>query len=140
VTDEACGGWRTAAACAALGPSLFYDSRPAAVCRAKALCDACAVRQECGSHAAVAREFGVWGGLTEAEREYVVRSKPGPPPTVNDDELVALFTSCDSTVRATTLLRRRAALSRRIIYKYLSRAQTLGLIKRRGAYLYPVRR
>jgi Transcription factor WhiB len=140
VTDDARGGWRTAAACASLGPNLFYSSTPAAVRRAKALCSGCTVRRECGSHAAATREFGVWGGLTEVEREYVVTSKPGPPPTVNDDDLVALFTSCDSTVRAATLLRRRAALSRRIIYKYLGRAQALGLIERRGAYLYPVRR
>jgi Transcription factor WhiB len=140
MTDDACGGWRAAAACTSLGPSLFYDSTPAAVRRAKALCGGCAVRRECGSYAAATREFGVWGGLTEGEREHVVRSKPGPLPTVNDDDLVALFTSCDSTVSAATLLRRRVALSRRIIYKYLGRAQALGLIERRGAYLYPVRR
>jgi WhiB family transcriptional regulator, redox-sensing transcriptional regulator len=139
VTDEARGGWRAAAACTGLGPSLFYSSSPAAVRRAKALCVGCAVRRECGSHAAATGEFGVWGGRTEAERECGVTSKPGPSPTFNDEELVALFTSCDSTVLAATLLRRRAALSRRIIYKYLGRAQALGLIERRGDYLYPAR-
>jgi Transcription factor WhiB len=122
VTDEARGGWRAAAACTGLGPSLFYSSSPAAVRRAKALCVGCAVRRECGSHAAATGEFGVWGGRTEAERECDVTSKPGPSPTFNDEELVAPFTSCDSTVLAATLLRRSSALSHRIIYKYLGRA------------------
>lgn len=140
MTDDAGGGWRTAAACTGLGPSLFYDPSPRSAARAKAVCAGCEVRSACGAHASAAGEFGVWGGLTEAERGSGLSLRPGPPPALDDSELIALFVCGDSTVRAATLLRRRVGLSRRIIYKYLGRARALGLVERRGTHLYPVRR
>ena len=39
---------------------------------AKEICLACPVLQQCRSHALAVREpYGVWGGLTEDERETV---------------------------------------------------------------------
>jgi WhiB family redox-sensing transcriptional regulator len=42
--------------------------------RAKAICARCPVRDPCRRHALAAEEpYGVWGGLTEAERDEIVR-------------------------------------------------------------------
>ncbi len=139
MTDDASGGWRTAAACAGIGPVVFYDPTPRSVARAKAVCAHCLVRDACGAFAA-AGELGVWGGLSEDERRGGLPSRPGPAPTVNDASLILLFRRADPAVRAAVLLRRHADLSRRTIYKYLGRAQVLGVVERRGAHLYPVGR
>ena len=140
MTDLAGGGWRTAAACAGLGPSLFYDPTPRAVARAKAVCTGCRVRCACVASAVAAGELGVWGGLTADERRDGLPLRPGPPPMVDDAALVLLFGRADPAVRAAVLLRRHADLSRRTIYKYLDRAQDLGVVERRGTHLYPVGR
>ena len=81
-----------------------------------------------------------WGGLTADERRGGLPSRPGPPPTIDDASLVALFGRAEPALRAAVLLRRHADLSRRTIYKYLSRAQDLGVVERRGTHLYPVDR
>ena len=64
--------WRTLAACAGLGPSLFYSEHPADVAAAKSLCSSCPVASDC---AAVARTngetFGVWGGEEPSDRRAV---------------------------------------------------------------------
>lgn len=140
MTDDARSGWRTAAACIGLGPGLFYDPSPRSVARAKAVCAGCSVRGVCGACAVDAGELGVWGGLTSEERGDGRPLRPGPPPTIDDTSLVGLFRRADPCVRAAVLLRRHADLSRRTIYKYLGRAQDLGLVERRGAHLYPVGR
>jgi WhiB family redox-sensing transcriptional regulator len=42
--------------------------------RAKAICATCPVIAECAAHALAVREaYGVWGGLTEHEREAMLR-------------------------------------------------------------------
>ena len=140
MTDDARGGWRTAAACTGLGPNLFYDPTPQAVARAKAVCAGCPVRCACVASAVAGGEHGVWGGLTANERRGGVPLRPGPPPSIDDATLIALFGRADPAVRAAVLLRRHADLSRRTIYKYLGRAQVLGVVERRGAHLYPVGR
>jgi WhiB family transcriptional regulator, redox-sensing transcriptional regulator len=140
VTDDARGGWRTAAACTGLGPSLFFDPTPQAVVRAKAVCVGCPVRCACFASAVAAGELGVWGGLTASERQGGLALRPGPPPTIDDATLITMFGRADPAVRAAVLLRRHADLSRRTIYKYLGRAQVLGVVERRGAHLYPVGR
>jgi WhiB family transcriptional regulator, redox-sensing transcriptional regulator len=140
VTDDASGDWRIAAACAGLGPQLFYDPTPRSVARAKTVCAGCAVRCACAASGVAGGELGVWGGLTADERRDGLPLRPGPPPTVDDASLVLLFGRADTAVRAAVLLRRHADLSRRTIYKYLGRAQDLGVVERRGAHLYPVGR
>ena len=43
---------------------------------AKKICTACPIKTECLEHAlAVPEDFGVWGGLTEAERMVIVKFK-----------------------------------------------------------------
>ena len=41
---------------------------------AKAICASCPVRRECAQHAEQVREpYGVWGGMSEEEREAAYR-------------------------------------------------------------------
>lgn len=72
--------WQLHGACRSGGASLFFhppgergeahDAREAA---AKAVCAGCPVRSECRRHALETREqYGVWGGLTEAERHRLL--------------------------------------------------------------------
>jgi WhiB family transcriptional regulator, redox-sensing transcriptional regulator len=133
-------GWRTAAACAGLGPDLFYDPSPVFVARAKALCERCPVRASCLAAGLANDEEGVWGGLVEDERAVGTVRRFGPAPSVSDGELVGLFSSADRSTLALALLRRRGGLSRRTIYKYLARAHEIGLVELRNGRLYPTGR
>ena len=45
--------------------------------RAKAICRSCPVLMQCRSHALkVGEPYGVWGGLSESERNEILRAKP----------------------------------------------------------------
>ncbi len=73
--------WRERARCRGLDPSLFFSpegergrARRERERAAKVLCAACVVQQACASHAVANREpFGVWGGLSESERDAIWR-------------------------------------------------------------------
>ncbi|HXY44652.1 MAG TPA: WhiB family transcriptional regulator [Acidimicrobiales bacterium] len=68
--------WRQRAACRGLDPDIFYPVSDEDAWEAKAVCDACPVRQPCLEHALAGREReGVWGGLTERERRRVLRQR-----------------------------------------------------------------
>jgi WhiB family transcriptional regulator, redox-sensing transcriptional regulator len=139
------GAWRSAAACAGLGPALFYDPNSRAVAAAKRICATCPVSFDCAEHARTANEtFGVWGGQTETDRAQgpTVRTvdQPGPVPFVPDDLLIALFTAASPAILAIDVLRRELDVCPAAAYKYLIRALRLGLVERRGRNLYPVRR
>ncbi len=44
--------------------------------RAKAICHTCPVLEMCREHAlAVHEPYGIWGGLSESERETIIRSQ-----------------------------------------------------------------
>ena len=75
--------WQTRGACQSQDTELFFhpenergprrDAREAA---AKAVCARCPVLQECRAHALATREpYGVWGGLSEPEREAILSRK-----------------------------------------------------------------
>jgi WhiB family redox-sensing transcriptional regulator len=70
-----CGRWWELAACSSADPELFFpvsEVGPARgqVARAKAVCADCGVRQQCLDYALTTRQLhGVWGGLTEEERQ-----------------------------------------------------------------------
>ena len=65
------------AACRHTDPAPFFPSdrdrsprRAAREAAAKAICGRCPVRRECAAHALAAGEpHGVWGGMSEADRE-----------------------------------------------------------------------
>ena len=72
--------WQLLAACRGVDSSLFFHpegergaARTAREESAKEVCTRCPVRSECAAHALAVREpYGVWGGLTEDEREELL--------------------------------------------------------------------
>jgi len=68
-------------ACRGQDPSVFFHpdgergpAREAREAAAKAICSHCPVRVQCASHSLAVREpYGVWGGLSEDEREAIYR-------------------------------------------------------------------
>lgn len=71
--------WRAEAACRGMDTELFFPVTDQGPCvlqirQAKAVCYGCPVTQECLSWALRTRqEFGVFGGMTEQERDHLVR-------------------------------------------------------------------
>jgi WhiB family redox-sensing transcriptional regulator len=73
--------WQLEGSCRDADPTLFFhpegERGPARRTRdaaAKAVCATCPVRRQCREHALAVREpYGVWGGLTEDEREAMHR-------------------------------------------------------------------
>lgn len=73
--------WRDAAACRGEDPDLFfpkgYEGPSLLVIeQAKAVCRRCPVMEQCGQWAMeTCQPFGVWGGLSEAERRTILRRR-----------------------------------------------------------------
>jgi WhiB family redox-sensing transcriptional regulator len=69
--------WQFEGACRSVDPEIFFHPdnergprRRARQEQAKAICASCPVLQQCREHALAVREpYGVWGGMTEEERE-----------------------------------------------------------------------
>jgi WhiB family transcriptional regulator, redox-sensing transcriptional regulator len=84
--------WQYQGACRQVDPSVFFhpegERGPARRRRddaAKAVCASCPVMTQCRQHALTVREpYGVWGGMTEDEREayYAKAKKAAAGPTV----------------------------------------------------------
>ena len=76
--------WQEHGSCREADPTLFFhpqNERGLARARrdraAKAVCASCPVRIECADYAIRAREpYGVWGGLTEEDREAIYAKIP----------------------------------------------------------------
>jgi WhiB family transcriptional regulator, redox-sensing transcriptional regulator len=142
--DRSCGAWRSAAACAGLGPELFFDRSPRSVAGAKRICASCPVLDACAEHAHRTGEtFGMWGGRTEGERARPCDDTlpiVGRPRLISDAELVALLADTHPSTCASDVLRRHPQISTASVYRYLITALRLGLVEQRGRSLYPVRR
>ena len=73
--------WQLDAICRGMDSSAFYHpdgergmARERRVERAKSICASCPVLTQCREHALTVREpYGVWGGLSEEERELIYR-------------------------------------------------------------------
>lgn len=71
--------WQLHSACRSFDPDLFFHpegergpSRSSRDTAAKAVCAACPVLAQCRAHALAVREpYGVWGGLSEDDREAI---------------------------------------------------------------------
>ena len=71
--------WQLFGLCRGEDPNVFFhpegERGPARVNRdvkAKTICGACPVKLQCAQHALAVKEpYGVWGGLTEDEREDI---------------------------------------------------------------------
>jgi len=72
--------WQRSAVCAGEVSAMFYPpvssearrSKRSREASAKAICEACPVRQPCLDHALANDErYGIWGGLTDRERRLL---------------------------------------------------------------------
>ncbi len=77
--------WQLQAACRGADPALFFHPEGERGSRrrnrdraAVAVCSSCPVIAQCAAHALNVREaYGVWGGLTEDDREVIYATKDG---------------------------------------------------------------
>ena len=75
--------WQFDGSCRTVDPATFFHpegergpSREARDRAAKSVCASCPVIAQCAAHALAVREpYGVWGGMTEEEREAIYRRK-----------------------------------------------------------------
>ena len=78
--------WQFQGLCRTTNPDIFFHpegergpSRRRREARAKAICEQCPVLRECREHAlAVHEPYGIWGGMTEEERDEVHRRLARP--------------------------------------------------------------
>jgi WhiB family redox-sensing transcriptional regulator len=78
--------WQLSARCRGLDPEIFFHpegergaARLARERTAKAVCATCPVIAECAAHALSVREpYGVWGGLSEDDREQIYLGATAP--------------------------------------------------------------
>jgi WhiB family redox-sensing transcriptional regulator len=106
--------WQLDALCRGMAVSLFYhpwgergESRVAREEDAKSICQACPVIAECREHALkVAEPYGVWGGLTEKERDFLLNRNTRSSRRDRDKFMVTLFQErCTEPVREDTQAR-----------------------------------
>lgn len=67
------------ASCATTDPDMFFDSHYRAVYLAKKICETCPLIEKCAEYALAnpeMSEFGVWGGMSEAERRALRKKAP----------------------------------------------------------------
>ncbi|MER5771089.1 WhiB family transcriptional regulator [Streptomyces sp. NPDC001985] len=68
--------WQETALCAQTGPEFFFPAPGSSTREAKRLCGACEGRVECLEYALRHDEkFGVWGGMSEQERDVLRRGR-----------------------------------------------------------------
>lgn len=80
---EASWVWQVNGACRDMDSNLFYyedqergPAKEARIAKAKAVCQGCSVKTECLEFALEINErYGIWGGLTEEERQSVKRRR-----------------------------------------------------------------
>ncbi|NBM17376.1 WhiB family transcriptional regulator [Streptomyces sp. GC420] len=73
-SSDAGGDWQELALCAQTGAGFFFPEPGGSVREAKLLCLACEGREACLEYALAHDErFGVWGGLSERERDRLRR-------------------------------------------------------------------
>ena len=79
--------WQMHGACRGMDSGFFFHpenergpARANREARAKQVCRTCPVIEQCRRHALAAHEpYGVWGGLSEAERDEIIRGRTRTP-------------------------------------------------------------
>jgi WhiB family redox-sensing transcriptional regulator len=82
--------WQMAGACRRVSPEVFFhpegergSKRRTRDEHAKSVCAVCPVLTQCRSHALAVREpYGVWGGMSEDERDAHYAQNPPMPPVI----------------------------------------------------------
>jgi WhiB family redox-sensing transcriptional regulator len=75
--------WQLEGSCRGMDSAFFFHpdgergpARNRREARAKAICHACPVLDLCRRHAlAVHEPYGIWGGLSESERDNIIKSR-----------------------------------------------------------------
>lgn len=67
------GDWHRRGLCAGENPEVFFPSNGDSGARAREICTACPVREDCIQYATEADEFGIWGGLDQQQRRALKR-------------------------------------------------------------------
>jgi WhiB family redox-sensing transcriptional regulator len=75
--------WQLRGACRGMDSAFFFHpegergaARVGREARAKQVCQSCPVLEQCRRHAlAVEEPYGVWGGLSESERDEIIRGR-----------------------------------------------------------------
>lgn len=68
--------WQDQSSCRGADADLFFPERGASTRKAKAICTACNVREQCLEFAIQQSEkFGIWGGLSERERRKIRKER-----------------------------------------------------------------
>lgn len=68
--------WQDYANCRGADADLFFPERGASTRKAKTICTACEVKDDCLNFAIQNGEkFGIWGGMSERERRRVRRAR-----------------------------------------------------------------
>jgi WhiB family redox-sensing transcriptional regulator len=78
--------WQLQGACRGMDSGFFFHpegergaARTTREARAKQVCRTCPVIEQCRRHALAAHEpYGVWGGLSESERDEILRGHARP--------------------------------------------------------------
>ena len=66
--------WQVKGLCRGVEPEVFFPIAEEDAWRAKEICHACGVREQCLAFSLTKRErYGVWGGVTEKERQDMWR-------------------------------------------------------------------
>ena len=66
--------WSLYASCDTADPDLFFPGPRADTSYARSVCRACPVRRQCLDYALESKQkFGIWGGMTEAQRRRIRR-------------------------------------------------------------------
>jgi hypothetical protein len=77
--------WRDEGLCAQTDPEAFFPEKGGSTREAKSICRGCDVRHECLWTALEANErFGIWGGLSQRERQSLMRQLPALTSPVRD--------------------------------------------------------
>lgn len=75
-TTEYAEAWMAAGNCVGIDPDLFFPERGASVKEAIAVCNGCAVREDCLDYAIeTGTKHGIWGGLSERGRRRLRRQR-----------------------------------------------------------------